>query len=919
MSRVWVKQSLDSNRSSQVLLVPLGGIPPALFAKYATILRRFSTISMSNLTAPGDWKRQSSPLKHFSWREGCFKFHFICGDTTDGGLSEWEDCQAYRRVVGVIGLVHLPSLPPTTDFAVVEAEFKAVVAPYRHATAHRILAFGHSFEHGNPTILDPQRDIVFPPEQEFDGGGSTTELHMGVTLFNLAVGLISGFENQIRQWLTAPNGATLATKVAAQMGGGSGRAGSFLALNGAATVGGKDGGMPPLCSPYDGEEDLTEPRRLKRRAARLRRWVADVCLLCGSPKDAIEHYRQALADIRATGGGGSGGDLLWYAGALEGYACCLVAMSDPEFPTMHVDPVLMKEIARDKSADVDKAAGQVTSSTWTYLTEGVVTERCGEALQLLSRSATLAPLEVELCFKLARFHARAAPPRHADALEYLLRALGVPDMGMQTQIERSIEAAIVCERAGLQRKAALFTHLAALQCSEFENWGTAHLLSRIAAEGYGVGCLEGDTESSNGGGGSGGRGAGGADGEGSGGAQNNDGVGARGGDGGGSSSSGCGAMTPPGGRPGKRHPAQPPREAQPQQRGWVVLRKHLLQNLLAFSMRCGDAASSARYCVALLHVTAALEEERSKAGLYLLTLPPPPSLSDRDGLSSSPRPLLMEALGNMPASTVPAAVVAAGGAAGSGSAAAAAADPRGFSWADRMGMIRRGSSIESRTPPGGAGCATAGSGHGATPGPTKATSMLGMVSGADESNGSSSGGTGGLNSSVFGSNHGTGTIMPGGGGGGIGGNLSPLNKMETLANELMGNGAAAALRRSRRIMLPKAMVRKKGRRHRERRPDDDPEDVDMATAVAHRAAVGRAEQFELLHDLASCAARLGRHGAAAIAAGGADPYTVVPVVREAEDAAGDGGGGSGSGGGASSSGASSGGASSGACSSTAPR
>lgn len=40
-TRVWVKQGLNSHRSAQVLLVPLGNIPPDVYAKYCEILRRF--------------------------------------------------------------------------------------------------------------------------------------------------------------------------------------------------------------------------------------------------------------------------------------------------------------------------------------------------------------------------------------------------------------------------------------------------------------------------------------------------------------------------------------------------------------------------------------------------------------------------------------------------------------------------------------------------------------------------------------------------------------------------------------------------------------------------------------------------------------------------------------------------------------
>ncbi|CAM9390042.1 unnamed protein product, partial [Sphacelaria rigidula] len=96
-SKVWVKQGLDSHRSAQVLLVPLGNIPRDAYRKYCDILRRFSTIPMQNLTAPGDWNRQNSALKHFNWSEGCFSFHFIDVDTTDGGPSEWEDYQGVFR------------------------------------------------------------------------------------------------------------------------------------------------------------------------------------------------------------------------------------------------------------------------------------------------------------------------------------------------------------------------------------------------------------------------------------------------------------------------------------------------------------------------------------------------------------------------------------------------------------------------------------------------------------------------------------------------------------------------------------------------------------------------------------------------------------------------------------------------------
>ncbi|CAN0059742.1 unnamed protein product, partial [Laminaria digitata] len=81
--------------------------------------------------------------------------------------------------------------------------------------------------------------------------------------------------------------------------------------------------------------------------------------------------------------------------------------------------------------------------------------------------------------------------------------------------------------------------------------------------------------------------------------------------------------------------------------GWLVLRKHLLQWLLAVSARCGDARASSEYFAALAELMAALEGERGKADRYLVTLPLPPSegVSPGGGISP-PVPLVMEALGN---------------------------------------------------------------------------------------------------------------------------------------------------------------------------------------------------------------------------------------------------------------------------------
>jgi Transport protein Trs120 or TRAPPC9, TRAPP II complex subunit len=560
MSNVWVKQSLESHAQVQVLLVPLGGIPKVIFERYCAMFKQIGTVPMQELTAPGEWTRQNCPFRHFSWTQGSFRFQFVREGTTDGGLSEWGDIQAHRRVYAVLGIVHEPSCTPNEDgsagqdLALLQSELALAAAPYPHATLQRIFVFEHSFEAGSMTGYSPMRDVILPPEPPGEGGAELLLRFLCEPLHNVAVLLIGQIESWVRSYAATLSG---------------GVAGKVAQMAAAATRGLKPEPLPPLRSPLDRDEDSaaataltaangsssaaaaagkSDKARAKRRWARLRKWVGDLCLLAGSPKDAIELYDAAASELAK-------GDPLWHAGALEGFAACLVALADVDSPSA-IPPEIFKLVAgREQDGSSSSSSSSSTtaskllsnsinggggggasgSSTFSQVMRRGVVERCQEALRRLSEAPVLAPLELELCFKLARYYAaecssssfssssssssqhhrataaaaaaaaaaaggapesaesRAVRLGRADtlgacdeALACLMRALGVPDMRLQTQIERSVEAAALCEGMGLRRKAALFTHLAALLCGECENWHTAHELGRIAAQGYGV-------------------------------------------------------------------------------------------------------------------------------------------------------------------------------------------------------------------------------------------------------------------------------------------------------------------------------------------------------------------------------------------------------------------------------------------------
>ena len=61
-------------------------------------------------------------------------------------------------------------------------------------------------------------------------------------------------------------------------------------------------------------------------------------------------------------------------------------------------------------------------------------------------------------------------------MEYVQRAVTVPGLNAQQQVEVTLEGGLRCHRLGLWRKYALFLFIAALMSADNENYGVAHAL-----------------------------------------------------------------------------------------------------------------------------------------------------------------------------------------------------------------------------------------------------------------------------------------------------------------------------------------------------------------------------------------------------------------------------------------------------------
>ncbi|TYZ63141.1 hypothetical protein PybrP1_008224 [[Pythium] brassicae (nom. inval.)] len=442
-------------REFLVYLEPVGPLSAAQFAAYAALLRTHAAaLPISALTRPGGYAAELSPFRSFSWRgNGVLRFRFVAAGDARAESCDGADVHAWHRPVAVLGLCHCPATPSLRDAL---AQFAAAARRFPGALVHKCFAF-------EPQLGDREleqlaalgRLVVFPAHHALDAGGSTVSLHLQVVMDTLAVTVLMSLESTIR--------AAMRPQAALELGDGG--AASFLldtAIEPSRAQTQTQTPPPPqslhaaisslastavsstasaLAAPF------ADARGRKRQAARHRKLFGDYSVLLQCVPDALEHYAAALELLREEERRSSGapGDVLWLAAALDGLAYCLSL----------------------------EARGQFAVE---------VLERASEAVALYARVG-VAGLECQLvanagwyCVAVAAQLARAAAGGGGGAKEKTIevawakrvlwelieRGLAVfPDLDAHQQLEFVVDASRMLESVGHRRRMALFLHEAA--------------------------------------------------------------------------------------------------------------------------------------------------------------------------------------------------------------------------------------------------------------------------------------------------------------------------------------------------------------------------------------------------------------------------------------------------------------------------
>ncbi|BFI25493.1 trafficking protein particle complex subunit 9 [Marchantia polymorpha subsp. ruderalis] len=271
--------SIESARMIRVAVVAVGNIPSAQLRDYVALVLRHRVVSLE--CARLFYKEhQKSPFAQQSWDTGSLCFKFLVGGAP---RSPWEDFQANRKCLGVIGLMHCPTTP---DIGAAYDHFMAICRAYPSAQEKRCFALYPT--DGQVELDEKKRQhlVMFPPDRQM------LEYHLQTLMQDFAASLLMAFESWVLH--AEPVGAILTTPLDSQ-----------ASLN---------------------SEEVSKAK--KRRLGRVQKTIGDYCLLAGSPVDANAHYSTAIDLARLTG------DLFWHAGAIEGSVSALVVdrggLKDPQ-------------------------------------------------------------------------------------------------------------------------------------------------------------------------------------------------------------------------------------------------------------------------------------------------------------------------------------------------------------------------------------------------------------------------------------------------------------------------------------------------------------------------------------------------------------------------------------------------------------
>uniref|UniRef100_A0A6B2KWQ7 Uncharacterized protein n=1 Tax=Arcella intermedia TaxID=1963864 RepID=A0A6B2KWQ7_9EUKA len=383
------------------MVVPVGNIDFQKYDHYFNLLQQFNDFELRGITLDYNKKQPINILKKRDWKTASIYFDYV---RFEGSSAEiWEELQYYRKYLGVIGIVDCKQWSDLKD-ATLSFKKKMESISFLNSVIGRLcIAFEPAEDQKDldKAEIDSKVNFIMVPAQE----ESRLLFYLKTVLLDFSATLLTHLE----YYLSIPD-------------------------------------APLLLTPQDTTQELIEGNK-KQKQARYLKQQGDLCLLLGSPLDAMDYYAKALDQCKATQ------DLLWVAAASEGAASAKLI-------TLYQSNPILK----------DKQGPEF---------QEIIT-RVNEAIDFYTKK-NATDLQIDLTIKLARLYITTGDKLLSSSL--IMKAYAEADeiLSIQEKISLTSTIAMLYKEINMKRKFSFFLRETALLCKKIVlPQRTYHLLKMVA-------------------------------------------------------------------------------------------------------------------------------------------------------------------------------------------------------------------------------------------------------------------------------------------------------------------------------------------------------------------------------------------------------------------------------------------------------
>ncbi|KAG0456664.1 hypothetical protein HPP92_024544 [Vanilla planifolia] len=148
--------SIETGSMIRIAVIPVGvSMPQHILREYVSMLSQYTRIDLASIGSFYS-EHQKSPFANQPWESGSLRFKYIVGGAP---ASPWEDFQAYRKILAVIGVCHCPVSP---DLDLVIEQFAEASKTYAFALVKRLFVFSPSEAQNIDRFLTPTvTDVIY--------------------------------------------------------------------------------------------------------------------------------------------------------------------------------------------------------------------------------------------------------------------------------------------------------------------------------------------------------------------------------------------------------------------------------------------------------------------------------------------------------------------------------------------------------------------------------------------------------------------------------------------------------------------------------------------------------------------------------------------------------------------------------------